>query len=62
MAGTGPQVARTPLELLNNRETAEPALLVKHATPVMLSTIGFIAAAGANWATRRPIISGTLTF
>ncbi|KAF7281228.1 NADH dehydrogenase (ubiquinone) B14.5 B subunit [Rhynchophorus ferrugineus] len=58
MAGTGPQVARSPLELLNNQAAAEPPLLVKHAGPVIFSVVGFIAAAGANWATRRPLLSG----
>ncbi|CAG9820139.1 unnamed protein product [Phaedon cochleariae] len=55
---TGPGLARTPLELLENDGTREQPLLSKFFAPVCWGTIGFISVVVANYATKRPIFSG----
>lgn len=54
-----PQVATTPLELFEYRYPVEDSVLGKLWAPAMCGVISFTAVCYANWATKRPVLSGT---
>ncbi|CAH1996283.1 unnamed protein product [Acanthoscelides obtectus] len=58
MSANSPRVAKTPLELLENVTTIEKPLLTIYGSPICCGIIGFLGVLIANWATRRPVMSG----
>lgn len=54
----GPTVPTDPLELLNNLEGREQSIISKYFIPVVGGAVGFASVALANWAVRRPMLSG----
>lgn len=55
---TGPKIATTPLELLENDGTREVPFLSKIWAPSMCATVAFVGVIFGNWASRRPLFSG----
>ncbi|RZB73445.1 NDUF C2 domain containing protein [Asbolus verrucosus] len=55
---TGPKVATTPLEVLTNDGTREAPFINQFWGPGIGGVLGFTATIVANWATRRPMLSG----
>ncbi|XP_030750725.1 NADH dehydrogenase [ubiquinone] 1 subunit C2 [Sitophilus oryzae] len=58
MAGTGPQVALSPLELLNKRPTTERPLISQYLHPAVAAIVSLIGMAVANKFSPRPVLSG----
>lgn len=54
-----PQLATTPLELFEYRYPVEESVLSKIWAPVSFGLVSFTAVCYANWATKRPVLSGT---
>lgn len=57
MAGTGPKLPESPLELLTTRYSDEP-ITNKFFTPLSFGAILLAASVFGNYATKRPLFSG----
>lgn len=55
---SGPQPATTPLELLENNDIFAPSFLSKWYNPVAGAALGLVSSLIANFATKKPVMSG----
>lgn len=58
MAGTGPKLPETPSELLTTRYSDEP-ITNKFFTPLVFGSVCLAASVFGNYASARPLFSGT---
>ncbi|XP_063914354.1 NADH dehydrogenase [ubiquinone] 1 subunit C2 [Zophobas morio] len=58
---TGPKVATSPLEVLRNDGTRAAPIWNKYWGPIICGGLGFLGVVAANWAIRRPLMSGIQT-